>query len=303
MKNIFNFLILILIVLSCSNSDEPQLNLNHPQENNGLNEEDVILEPNIDTSDLSHLPLDTGGLHTAFPLGETNASFGHYIYTPSGYIDDGLEYPLILFLHGWGERGNSRNNPAELDKILNYGPPYLIKTNQWNTSHPFIVASPQLTFEYWNPEQVHNFIEYLVDNYQINTSRIYITGLSLGGGGCWNYIESKKNENYAAAIVPICSRGTISQAESFKNTPVWAFHGDSDQIVDPFTNGGSFPMVKAINGESPKVKAKVTIYKNIGHSDSWVITYNGIGNEFGIRSGTDKLNMSIYDWMLQYKKN
>ena len=280
MKKSYFLLLVCMIVYSCSKSNDEA--------------------PNTFSNELSSLPEDKGGINAAMPLGSTDAIFGHYIYTPSEYSNNGPKYPLILFLHGSAERGNSETEPSQLDKVLVHGPSKLIENEQWAPPYPSIVVSPQLASGNWNANEIHDFIKYLVDNYQINTSRIYITGLSLGGIGIWGYIGNKGDESYAAAVVPICGKGNPNQAENFKNTPLWAFHGDDDQTVKAFIENGSAPMVQAINAINPTIKAKLTIYPGVGH-DSWTKTYNGSG--MGQESSDyDAFNMSIYEWMFQYKK-
>ncbi len=293
MKCIFQIILLLLLVVSCEKSNEP-LGSNTGQ-NNGKN---VRQEAIIDESDLYYLPVDTGGIHRAYPLGETNADFGHYVYTPGGYENDGPEYPLIIFLHGWGERGDSGMDEKILDRVLSHGPPKLIRLGQWDPKYPFIVVSPQLVTEYWPTEKVHRFIEYVIENFQINTNRIFLTGLSLGGGGCWYYVGEIDN-NYAAAIVPICGSGNDFLVNNLRKVPIWAFHGAKDDLVKAYENFGSVPMAEAINKMDPPVWAKVTIYPDAGH-DAWTRTYDGSG--MFTRGDHHEYNMNIYEWMLQYKK-
>ncbi len=283
-------------IIACENPDGPLPGTQNPgtNNNNGTKQEAVI-----DTSDLYYLPKDTGGTHQAHPLGTTAAGFGYYIYKPGGYADDGPEYPLLLFLHGWGERGDSSKDEGVLNNVLKYGPPRLIRAGQWEPKYPFVVVSPQLIPEFWAPHQIHNFIDYIVENYQINTDRIYLTGLSLGGGGCWFYAGAIE-EHYAAAIVPISSSGQMDLVDHLRDVPIWAFHGDEDELVDPYENFGSVQMVESINRTDPPIRAKVTVYPNIGHN-AWTITYNGLG--MNTPYWYDSYNMNIYEWMLQFKKS
>ncbi|TGV02476.1 carboxylesterase family protein [Flavivirga rizhaonensis] len=259
------------------------------------NGNDTISEEN--QNNLESLPKDLGGDHKANVLGDTNAGFGHYIYTPSEYNSSTSEYPLLVFLHGSGERGNSETNPDILKKVLVNGPPKLIEKNQWSPKYPMIVASPQLPSGNWNPEDIHNFITYLITNYKINTKRIYLTGLSLGGFGSFNYVSKYGSEAYVAAIVPIAGGGNKNSGDKFITIPVWAFHGDNDNVV---SYNKSIDMVNAINKENPNTLAKLTIYPNVGHN-SWSRTYNasGMGDE---SSEYDTFDTSIYDWMFLFEK-
>ncbi|MGL1886389.1 MAG: dienelactone hydrolase family protein [Reichenbachiella sp.] len=251
-----------------------------------------------DSNDLGSLPLDTGGIHTAYPLGSTQSELGHYLYLPSGYEDTNSEYPLLVFLHGSGEKGNSQEDPSKLDLVLRNGPPKLIEKDVWNPTFPMIVASPQ-SQGWWNPSEIHSFMEHLVDNYQINPARIYLTGLSMGGYGTFSYIGNYGDSSFIAAAIPICGGGNRNKATSFRNIPLWAFHGDADNTVNV---NNSIDMVEAINAiDSGLVyQAKLTIYPGVGHN-SWSKTYDdsGMGTE---NSEYDAFEMSIYDWFFQYKK-
>jgi predicted peptidase len=250
-------------------------------------------------SGLVDLPIDDGGEHKAHLLNSVDSDYGFYAYTPGGYDDNEIKYPLILFLHGSGQAG-SRDFPESLHKVLEHGPPKLIKNNNWKPTYPSLVISPQnIEGDSWYPHKVHRFIAYLIDNYRVNTKRIYITGLSLGGAGCWWYEEIMGDDSYATALVPICARGP-SSVENLLNTPIWAFHGADDTVVKPFTNNGSFQMVNKINDNGPKFKAKLTIYPEVYHN-SWIRTYNSSG--MGTESlEYDPFDMTIYDWMFQFRK-
>ncbi|GAA3602923.1 dienelactone hydrolase family protein [Flavivirga amylovorans] len=277
MKTLLNLLIISpFLFLSCNNDDTI------PEENQ---------------NDLESLPKDLGGAHKAYTLDNTNAKFGHYIYTPSDYNSDSFEYPLLIFLHGSGERGNSETNPDILNKVLVNGPPKLIAKNEWSPKYPMLVASPQLPSGNWNPEDIHDFIAYLIANYKVNTKRIYLTGLSLGGFGSFNYISRYGSEAYTAAIVPIAGGGSKNSGDKFTTIPVWAFHGDNDNVV---SHNKSIDMVNAINTANPNTPAKLTIYPGVKHN-SWARTYNGSG--MGDESNTyDAFNTTIYDWMFMFEK-
>ena len=297
-KRIF-YLLLYCCVLSCSTDEQPGERTADDQTVPPLSEEvsrpDTSFELNIDTSDLSDLPVDEGGVHQPYPLGSTEAAFGYYAYTPSGYSDSGPEYPLLIFLHGWSP--NLGNEP--LEHVLSGGPPMLIETGKWDPSYPFIVVSPQLATAYWAPNIVHSFIGHLLEKYRINRSRVYLTGLSLGGGGCW-YYAGEIEDNYTAAIVPISASGAEYLVENLRRTPVWAFHGARDGSVAAFENFGSVPMVAAINETGPEVPARVTVFPNLAH-DAWTTTYDGSGRFHNQQF--DTFNVEIYDWLLSYRKD
>ena len=245
-----------------------------------------------------NLPGDTGGEHTPFVLGSTDSPYGFYLYIPGGYETTAQPYPLLIFLHGSGERGDSDINPDALDKVLSNGPPKLIRQGTWDPPYPMIVASLQCpTGAYWDPAKVHETIEYFISEYRINVSRVYMTGLSMGGYGTFNYLGRYGDDSYVAAAVPICGSGNTSQASQFKHIPLWAFHGMEDTTVSV---SGSIDMVEAINAEVPDVRAKLTLYPDVGHN-SWSRTYDGSG--MGTESGDyDAFDESIFRWMFRYTR-
>lgn len=293
-----NLLITIcFFLISCDNSEgEFTPEIVKPEiENNKV----IVLDPEF--TGLEDLPPDEGGEHKAYPRNsESNTGLGFYAYTPSGYYDNELEYPLILFLHGAGQRGNNLVFPYnQLERVLDHGPPKLIETGKWKPTYPCIVVSPQSEGD-WRPDMVQRFIESLIDTYRVNTKRIYITGLSMGGRGCWFYEGEMGDNSYAAALVPICGRGPLSSFENLGNTPIWAFHGEEDKVVRPSANGGSFLMFSIINANNPVFDVKLTMYPEVGHN-SWERTYDSSG--MGTESlEYDLFDMTIYDWMFQFRK-
>src|SRR5258706_11187501 len=111
---------------------------------------------------LAALPKDTGGVHKASVLGADGSPYGYYVYTPSGYSSNGPRFPLLVFLHGSGEIGNSATDAKALDKILVAGPPHLIQKGTWKPEYPTIVASAQCHDGWWDPNKVKQFIEFIM---------------------------------------------------------------------------------------------------------------------------------------------
>ncbi|MDC0672008.1 hypothetical protein POL58_29955 [Nannocystis sp. ncelm1] len=216
------------------------------------------------------------------PLGMSDAEQGYWEYTPPGY-GGGEKYPLMVFLHGIGENGNG---DSELDKVPAGGPPKLQKNDQWDTSLPFVVLSPQ------HPGggcpgsgEVHSFIEFAMTHYDINPARVYLTGLSCGAIGSWGYLGDFLDEQIAA-MVPIAGdgQGAFNKAQcELGRVPIWAFHGDNDGTVN--VNGTIDPITK-LQMCDPKPDAEMVIYPGVGH-DSWSMTYD-------LSAGHD-----IYTWMLE----
>ena len=250
---------------------------------------------------LETLPEDTGGTQTAHIFGSDASPYGYYMYTPTGYKSDGPKYPLLIFLHGSGEIGNSSVNAKNLDKVLANGPPKLIKAKTWKPKYPMLVVSLQCHDSWWDVDKVKKVTEFMMANYAVDTTRIYMTGLSMGGFGVWDQLTIKGKSSHITAAVPICGSGYVNADRTKKasNFPIWAFHGDADQTVLPAFDK---EMNKAINAltPAPAVRAKLTMYPGVGH-DSWSMTYNGTGRGKEDKN-YDAFDMDIYEWMLQYQK-
>jgi predicted peptidase len=179
-------------------------------------------------------------------------------------------YPLVIFLHGSGERGN--DNVITLNHIA---PLFLNESNR--TKYPCFVLVPQCpagenwTYPDWyqEPKEPLSSVVKLIDSLKslpfIDASRIYITGLSMGGYGTW-YLLTKYPDKFAAAI-PICGGGDIHQVEKFKHVPIWDFHGTKDTAVPVERSRSMIRALKEAGG-----KPKYTEYKKVGH-DSWVNAY------------------------------
>ena len=248
------------------------------------------------TNDLD-LGVIKSGVQQAYLKGTTNTQYGFYLYTPSQYDATNEEkFPLLIYLHGGGSRGDSSINPNDLNVILLDGPPSLINEIRWNPKYPMIVACPQSP-TVWNTEHLHDFISFLVESLKVDTQRIYMTGFSMGGKGCFDYVSNKGDNSYVAALVPIAGFGDASKGKQFKNIPVWAFHGDADNIV-PYSS--SVSMINAINAEDPATRAKLTIYSGVNHN-SWTRTYDNTAIGEG-NVNYDPFDITIYEWMYLYKK-
>ena len=270
--------------------------------------------PDLSGDDLGNLPPDTGGVHLALPRDPNDADappFGSYLYLPAGLAESRAEYPLLVFLHGSGERGDSAQDPAALDLVLHNGPPRLIARGEWAPPHPLIVISPQCHTGWWNPADVRQVLEWVDQHYPVNRSRIYLTGLSMGGYGTWTYLGSyggvTGDSIAVAAAVPICGAGNPGQAAAMAGTPIWAFHGTADGTVAP---SGSVTMIKAVGGLSPAEPPRLTLYDGVGH-DSWSRTYNGDGVGQGLSQYAEAPDVTpwlvaydpdIWSWLLAHRR-
>lgn len=206
----------------------------------------------------------------------TSKDIKFLVYLPKDYYNDDQNFPLLLFLHGLGEKGEN------IEVVKRHGPPKLIKNREWNSELPFIVISPQLPSKYnnWPKTLINNVLEEVIQRYKVNAKKVYLTGLSLGGIATWDYAVHYPHK--LAAIVPVCGKGNPSLACNLGNLPVWAFHGDQDKIVKP---EGSIRMINALQNCSDRTRSntKLTVYPNVGHN-SWVKAYD---------------DSSMYAWLLE----
>lgn len=204
---------------------------------------------------------------------ETTLALDFLLSLPDGYQSDGeSRWPLVIFLHGAGERGE------DLNKVKIHGPPMLVEQGK---SFPFILASPQCPAESWWTEQpVLELIDHLEETYRVDSSRIYLTGLSMGGYGTWHF--ATRAPDRFAAIAPICGGGVPYQMRWIKHLPAWAFHGDMDNAVPLEESTRLIEALKSLGN----TEAKITIYPNVGHN-SWSEAYN---------------TPELYDWLLSHRR-
>jgi len=190
---------------------------------------------------------------------------------PKNY-DKQDSWPLVLFLHGAGERGD------DLELVKMHGPPKLIGEGK---EFPFIVVSPQCPKDvWWEPIELTALLDQVVKTHNVDKDRIYVTGLSMGGFGTWRLAAFTPDR--FAAIAPICGGGEPYWARRFSHLPTWAFHGAKDQGVPLERSQEMIDAMKEKGGEP-----KLTVYPEAGH-DSWTETYN---------------NPEFYKWLLEQKRN
>ena len=240
---------------------------------------------------------------TARDIGTTGAHMGYYEHLPVNYSKDPTRnYPLIVFQHGW-------YNARFLDPYTVQAPlsileggdlVQVIDTGLWDDSRPFIVLSPQrcvdpLTFVV-TAGYTKLFMDYAINTYQVDKTRIYLVGFSQGSGDTWDYVNNYPDE--LAAVVPISGDYGTSVGCQLAQTPAWAFNGEADTVV-PYMK--QVATVDSINACNPVVPAKITVFAGIGHVDDEAMVLDPLGLGQGI-APYDVYNESIYDWMLQYTR-
>ncbi len=208
---------------------------------------------------------------------ETNVKekLSYYLYYPEEYQDEPDEkFPILLFLHGGGESGDS------LVAIKRNGPPKLIVEGK---KFPFLILAPQNPYpkKWWNTRALKQLLDTVVANNRIDKNRIYLTGLSRGGGAAWE-MAVQYPETFAALAV-VCGMTPLPYASWInKDMPIWVFHGEEDESI-PISE--SETMVDKLKEMGYSVK--FTKYPGVGHN-SWIQAYK-----------TDEL----YDWFAAQEKS
>jgi len=194
---------------------------------------------------------------------EATIGLDYLLYVPETYSAAGDPVPLVLFLHGAGERGD------DVARVAAHGPPKMIAAG---TNFPAIVVSPQAPEGDWWNLRANDLLALLDDiarRYNVDADRVYVTGLSMGGYGAWALLQAAP-ERFAAAV-PICGGGDARRAgrsDALREVPIRVFHGDADRVV-PVQE--SIDMVEAIR-EAGGRNVELTVYPGVGH-DSWTQTY------------------------------
>ena len=196
----------------------------------------------------------------------------YWLYLPERYeMSKQQDFPLVLFLHGGGEVGDS------LALVKKNGLPREIARGK---QFPFVMVAPQNPKnQLWDDALVLTLLNDIIDTYRIDEDRVYLTGMSRGGFGAWRM--AIQNPDKFAAVVPVCGGGVPDYARRIKDVPVWAFHGAKDRLI-PLSR--TVEMVEALLAAGGNVK--LTVYPEAGH-DSWTETYR---------------NPQLYEWMLQQKR-
>lgn len=205
----------------------------------------------------------------------------YLLFLPETYGQDpAVKWPLMVFLHGIAKRGDTLE---ELEELKKDGPPMIVEDQ---LDFPFIVLSPQCpSDEYWESQydSLERLLDDIVDTYVVDTDRIYLTGLSMGGYGAWHW--ALRDPSRFAAVVPIAGghvQGSDEVPENIcdlKDLPIWAFHGGADDVVLPMQ---SEVLVEGLQACDALVR--FTLYPDTDHAGSWKRAY---------------ADSELYDWLLE----
>jgi len=234
---------------------------------------------------------------TVAPNGKT---VGFLEYKPANYSAVTTRYPLIIFLHGIGERGNGT---TELYKVKTQGIPKNITagntmTFTWNgKTETFLVLAPQCsrTDTLWYPHYIDAMLNYAKANLRVDTNRIILTGLSMGGGGVWMHAAASiANTARFAGLVPVCPACIMNNGYNIAKgkAPVYAFHA-LDDTVSVALPSCTITAIAEINKNLPPTKAVATYYPT-GRHMIWDRAYD---------TTYRYQNPNVYEWMLSQNKS
>ena len=245
-----------LLVAACSKDHEPAPSQTDEEGNPSTEQPADLFTPR------------TTGITTQTVSGDIGNVKDYLLYIPDTYNEaKTYKWPLVIFLHGIGEIGTDVN-------VLKYtGLPKVVKGKQ------FVMLAPQCTSSWWNTNVLQKFLDQVIKKYHVDSSRIYLTGLSMGGYGAWDWSEHYPQQ--FAAVVPICGGGTVSLACSLKDVPVWAFHNADDPTVNVQNSRDMVNAIKACGGKLIKYTENAT-----GGHNAWTKAY---------------ADSTLYEWMLKQR--
>ncbi len=181
----------------------------------------------------------------------------YWIFLPPKYGIEEREWPLVMFLHGAGERGKSLESLRQNVQINFLQPTQSV--DELNEI-PFVVVAPQCPAkQYWIPSQIRGVLDEVLRYCSIDMKRIYLTGHSMGAFGTWKFASTYPD--LFAAIVPVSGGGQTAVVKNLIDIPTWAFHGEKDTVVPPRRSTSLVNVLKIVGGD-----AKVTLLPKLGHS-------------------------------------
>jgi predicted peptidase len=216
---------------------------------------------------------------------------GYLEYLPPGY-GDGESRPLLVFLHETSQAGDgSAANLALVDEL---GIPQLIAAGRWPDDRSFVVLAPQYGTGPANErcdigDDVAAFLDFATQHYEVDVSRVYLTGISCGAIGVWDYLATHGDEVVAAAV-PIAGHAMWALQKvgcaPLATVTVWVFHGANDDLIPVASVEGQVDQIRACDGAA-SVETELTVYPDAGH-EVWSETYD-------LSAGND-----IYAWLLEH---
>ena len=271
-----------LFFISCKKELQPE---------NASTLEGALISNNTAADDVLETALP---LHTPVLYNINSNVAGYYETLPARYSLTTKKYPMILFIHGSSELGTglSRLNCCGLPFHIRGGtfpPKFLVKSVYYS----YIVISPQFKVRP-SAAQVQSVIDFAKKRYRIDETRIYVTGLSMGGGSTWDWAVMYGEK--AAAIVPVCAAAApttlLASNVATKNLPIWSLNSSTDAVVPIQWAKNWINWIDARN-TAMAPQTKITIWDGISHSGTWSKAFNPVTKVDGY---------NIYEWMLLHKR-
>lgn len=198
-------------------------------------------------------------------------TYDYLLFLPGDH-KSGKKWPAILYLHGVGGKGDY------LEMLKANGLPEFLEGRE---DFPFIAVSPQCPeSEDWSPALLNRFLDDIIEKYEVDPDRIYLTGIGEGASAAWK-LAAGRPERFAA-VAPVCGGGNAHEACLLRDLPVWIFHGARDRIVPISEAQGMVLALKLCGGN-----VNFTIYPEAGH-DTWTATYS---------------NPELYSWFLDQRRS
>jgi len=246
------------------------------------------------------------------PFGKSQSHLGYIEHLPDDYgLDSQQTFPLLIYNHGSGANAEFAGSEplAGLDLLLqNAGPPLLIQAGKWDAELPFIVLMPQLAdVANIDPaDRINAFIDYAINTYAIDESRIYMSGWSQGGFLSFLYaIEYPERVAAIASVsggIPLDAVNLPDDFCNIENVPVWAFHGDADDIVPVDSSIDGVALIEA--NCQPTVLPRLTIFEGEDH-----VIHHSVFNLTSMQNGSlgsttnpqyDPYDQSLFEWLLSF---
>ena len=245
---------------------------------------------------------------------------GFWEYLPYNYnVNSNARYPLLIFMHGAGDLGSTQNI-ATINRVLNAGIPKLIASGNFPDSflvngswQKFIVISPQIkdgiksALSTIRPTTIDAVIDYAMQTYRVDPNRIYLAGMSMGGGAVWDYLASSRAAGMVTAAIIVAGAADLKSGDANKiadaNIPILAVHNLVDNII--FASQ-TIKNISLINANQPAVRPRTIYFQNgtpTSNHNAWTRTYETLAAGATIGGNvTDTLGINAYQWILQFTR-
>lgn len=152
--------------------------------------------------------------------GTVKQAYNFWLYTPDGYESSDEGMPLVIFLHGKSLSG------SDLSKVRKYGP---LSALSYGRNINSLIMAPQSPGDGWKPEKVNRLLDWAIENFHVDTSRVYIVGMSMGGYGTIDYVGTYPQR--VTAAIAMCGGTTLKSCDKMVDVPLWIIHGTDDKAV------------------------------------------------------------------------